>query len=67
MIGSQVAPVYPEPFKFNLDRFMKDERLDQNVRDPGRTVLGFGRRYSIPNHTCMNVIAVDEILGVAIF
>ena len=36
--------VYENPDEFNPDRFIKDGRLDQNVRDPGKYIFGVGRR-----------------------
>ncbi|KAG6827710.1 hypothetical protein H0H87_003923, partial [Tephrocybe sp. NHM501043] len=36
--------VYPNPFDFNPDRFMKDGKLDPNARDPMHAAFGFGRR-----------------------
>ena len=36
---------YPEPERFNPDRFIKDGKLDRSVRDPTRVGFGFGRRY----------------------
>ena len=35
--------VYPDPLRFNPDRFMKGDKLDSNVRDP-EAAFGFGRR-----------------------
>ena len=37
--------VYPDPFKFKPERFMKDGKLAKDVRDPGHACWGFGRRY----------------------
>lgn len=35
--------VYPDPSKFNPDRFMKNDALDPLVRDP-EAAFGYGRR-----------------------
>lgn len=35
--------IYPDPSKFNPDRFMKDGTLDPSVRDP-EAAFGYGRR-----------------------
>ena len=36
---------YPDPFSFEPERFMKDGKINADVRDPARAVFGFGRRY----------------------
>ncbi|RDB17474.1 hypothetical protein Hypma_001603 [Hypsizygus marmoreus] len=36
--------VYSDPFTFNPDRFVKDGKLDPDVRDPTHAAFGFGRR-----------------------
>lgn len=35
---------YPDPDKFNPDRFMQDEQLNPLVKDPKTVAFGFGRR-----------------------
>ena len=49
--------VYPDPFMFNPDRFMKDGKIDKSVRDPAHACFGFGRRFvwlvNNPNQ-CLN-------------
>ena len=37
--------VYPEPHKYDPERFLKDGRLDSSVKDPEDRVFGTGRRY----------------------
>ena len=36
--------VYPEPEEFRPERFLKDGKLDPEVRDPATVAFGFGRR-----------------------
>ena len=38
--------VYPDPFEFKPERFMKDGQLNPAVRDPDHAVFGFGRRWA---------------------
>jgi cytochrome P450 len=35
---------YPEPHIFNPERFLKNGKLDNSVRDPMDIAFGFGRR-----------------------
>jgi cytochrome P450 len=40
--------MYPEPDRFNPDRFLdKEGKLNPSVRDPTEVVFGYGRRSSI--------------------
>jgi len=36
--------VYPDPFKFKPERFMRDGKFDKQVLDPDHACWGFGRR-----------------------
>ena len=38
---------YENPDEFRPERFIRDGRLDNAVRDPFDYVFGFGRRYAI--------------------
>ena len=40
--------IYPEPFEFKPERFIKDGQLNPAVRDPDHAVFGFGRRWADP-------------------
>lgn len=37
--------VYPNPHLFNPDRFLKDGKINPDVKDPEQLVFGYGRRY----------------------
>ena len=36
--------VYPDPYEFKPERFLKNGKLDSSVRDPMEIAFGFGRR-----------------------
>ena len=42
--------MYPDPETFNPDRFLKDGKINPDVRDPNTFVFGYGRRYVHHRH-----------------
>ena len=36
--------IYPDPFSFKPDRFIKDGKIDGTIRNPVQVIFGFGRR-----------------------
>lgn len=41
---------YPQPDLFKPERFIKDGKINPNVRDPSTIIFGFGRRYAMCTH-----------------
>ncbi|KNZ80387.1 O-methylsterigmatocystin oxidoreductase [Termitomyces sp. J132] len=57
---------YPDPFEFNPDRFIKDGKLNPDVKDPIHAAFGFGRRVCPGRHMALSAIwiAIASILTV---
>ncbi|KAG6843426.1 hypothetical protein H0H87_004685, partial [Tephrocybe sp. NHM501043] len=59
--------VYPNPFNFNPDRFMKDGKLDPNARDPMHAAFGFGRRICPARYMAFSAVWIAIASIVATF
>lgn len=44
------AETYPEPERFNPERWAKDGKIDETVQDPRSAIFGFGRRICPGRH-----------------
>ncbi|KAI1794923.1 cytochrome P450 [Ganoderma leucocontextum] len=61
---------YPEPDRFLPDRFLKDGKLNPDVRDPGTVAFGFGRRICPGRHFAeaalfINIACVLHVFAIA--
>ncbi|PFH47986.1 hypothetical protein AMATHDRAFT_6246 [Amanita thiersii Skay4041] len=59
--------VYPEPFEFKPDRFMKDGKINKDVRDPAHAVWGFGRRICPGRYMSFSAIWISIASIIAAF
>ncbi|KAF8884004.1 cytochrome P450 [Infundibulicybe gibba] len=58
--------IYPDPFSFRPERFMKDGNINPEVRDPAHATFGFGRRICPGRYMAYSAIwiAIASILAV---
>ncbi|RDB18403.1 hypothetical protein Hypma_000371 [Hypsizygus marmoreus] len=59
--------VYQDPFIFNPERFMKDGKLNPDIRDPDYAAFGFGRRICPGQSTAQDAIWIAIVLMIATF
>lgn len=59
--------VYPDPFTFRLERFLKDGKLDPDVQDPELAAFGYGRRICPGRHMVLDSIWIATISILATF
>ncbi|KAG6814877.1 hypothetical protein H0H87_006843, partial [Tephrocybe sp. NHM501043] len=59
--------IYPNPFDFNPDRFMKDGKLDPNAKDPMHAAFGFGRRICPGRYMAFSAVWIAVASIVATF
>ena len=59
--------VYPDPLRFNPDRFMKDGELNPHVRDPRVAAFGFGRRVCVGRHMAYDSMWMAIVSTLAVF
>ncbi|KAH9912862.1 O-methylsterigmatocystin oxidoreductase [Epithele typhae] len=61
--------VYPDPDEFRPERFIRDGKLDPDVRDPMNYAFGFGRRICPGRHFAdaglfLNVVSVLHVFNI---
>ncbi|XP_006456158.1 hypothetical protein AGABI2DRAFT_77179 [Agaricus bisporus var. bisporus H97] len=59
--------VYKDPEDYNPDRFLKDGKLDDSVRDPSIAVFGYGRRVCPGRYFGLNALFLMIAHTLAVF
>ncbi|KAK0440601.1 cytochrome P450 [Armillaria borealis] len=58
---------YPEPHSFMPERFMKEGKLNPDIRDPGTVLFGFGRRICPARYMAYSSIWIAIASMLAVF
>ena len=57
--------VYPEPHEFKPERYLKNGKLDNSVRDPMDIAFGFGRRWAL-HYESMSLRLLSRVIAVLV-
>ena len=55
--------VFNDPMVFRPERYLKDGKLNPDVRDPDSTVFGFGRRWVDPIYSPIHALMVPQYMS----
>ncbi|EJD46783.1 putative CyP450 monooxygenase [Auricularia subglabra TFB-10046 SS5] len=58
---------YPEPMKFDPDRWLRDGKLDESVQDPRIAIYGFGRRICPGRHFADAAVFLEVAMALKCF
>ena len=56
--------VYPDPFSFKPERFLKNGKISEEVLDPAKMVFGYGRRFVDALRIILVIIICSSVDGV---
>lgn len=59
--------IYPAPYTYDPERFLKDGKLDGSARDPEENVFGLGRRACPGNHFAKRTLFLNIACVLALF
>ncbi|KAJ3481128.1 hypothetical protein NLJ89_g12234 [Agrocybe chaxingu] len=59
--------VYPDPFSFRPERFLKDGHIDKSVKDPAHACFGFGRRICPGRYMAFSAVWIAVASLIAVF
>ncbi|KAI0070899.1 cytochrome P450 [Panus rudis PR-1116 ss-1] len=67
IIQKHCADYYPNPMEFKPERFIKDGKIDPNVRDLATIAFGFGRRICAGRHLASSSLFLIVALTLHVF